>query len=88
VTATVRQMTDLARRTPLATLAGALAVLDGRPLDEAERLTRAVLCDAICERSPAADAAFDAWADDETSPPDGGIAAILAAVTTTPGETR
>jgi hypothetical protein len=83
--ATIRQMTDLARRTPLATLAGALAMLDGRPLDEAERLTRAVLCDVICEKSPAADAAFSAWADDETSPPDGGVAAILAAVAATAG---
>jgi hypothetical protein len=33
-------------------------------LDEAERMTRAVLIDVLCKRHPEADAAFDAWATD------------------------
>lgn len=70
-----------ARGKPLAGLAGALALLDGRKLDEDERLVRAVLIDVICEKCPAAEAAFQAWAEDETSPADGGVPAILAAVT-------
>jgi hypothetical protein len=57
---------------PLPKLATALLMLEAKPeLDGAERLTRMVIIDSICERCPAADAAFDAWAasdDDDPSP--------------------
>jgi len=56
------KMTAFARRQPLRQLAEALEILDRKPrLDNAERLTRAVLMDVICERSPAADAALERW---------------------------
>lgn len=56
-------MMQRAGRHPTALLCGALEQLDRkRGLDEAERLTRSVLIDVLCERHPEADAAFDAWA--------------------------
>lgn len=62
----VAKMTAFARRQPLATLAASLELLGGlRKLDDAGRLTRAVLMDVICERCPAAEAAFAAWADSD-----------------------
>ena len=67
---TVAKMTARAEQIPTAVLCEALTTLDQRPkLDEAEKLTRAVLIDVLCERHPEADAAFDAWASDETMPP-------------------
>lgn len=63
------KMTALVNAQPLRTLCASLLMLDAKPkLDEAERLTRAVVIGAVCKKSPAADAAFEAWAasiDDE-----------------------
>jgi hypothetical protein len=57
------RMTARAAQVPTVTLCGALTALEAKPrLDEAERLTRAVLIDVLCARHPEADAAFDAWA--------------------------
>ena len=79
---TTNPMFAQARRQPLTALADALALLEAKPkLDQAERLTRAVLMEVICEKSPDASAAFDAWAEDDDAPPDGAVPAILAAVT-------
>jgi hypothetical protein len=62
----VAKMMALARSRPLDALTGALVLLDAKPdLDPAERLTRSVLMDVICEKSPAANAALDAWADSD-----------------------
>ena len=58
----VAKMTARAQQQPTLTLCQALTMLDRGGLDEAERLTRAVLIDVICARHPEADAAFDAWA--------------------------
>ena len=56
-------MTAFAVRQPTATLCGSLLMLEAKPkLDEAERLTRSVLIEVICNRHPEANAAFDAWA--------------------------
>jgi hypothetical protein len=78
---TTNPMFAQARRQPLSALADALALLEAKPkLDKTERLTRAVLMEVICEKSPAADAAFKAWAEDDDAPADGAVAAILAAV--------
>lgn len=64
------KMTALVNRTPLKTLAASLLMLEAKgKLDEAERLTRAVIIDSICERCPAADAAFDAWAESDSDDP-------------------
>jgi hypothetical protein len=72
-------MYAFARRQPLRTLAGSLLKLD-KPRDEAERLTRAVLIDVICEKSPAASAAFDRWAEsDEPTPEDPRATQLIAA---------
>lgn len=68
--------------TPLATLADALLILEAKgKLDEAERLTRAVIIDSITNRCPAADAAFEAWAyaDDDLDEVDVIVAAVRAA---------
>ena len=73
------KMTAFARRQPLRQLAEALEILDRKPrLDNAERLARAVLMDVICERSPAADAALERWADGDD--PRGAVEVIAAAV--------
>lgn len=57
------KMTAFAERQGTRTLCEALTVLEAKPkLDEAERMTRAVLIDVLCARHPEADAAFDAWA--------------------------
>jgi hypothetical protein len=61
----IAAMKAKAAQQPTRTLCEALTVLDGRNLDEAERLTRSVLIDVLCERHPQADAAFDAWASEE-----------------------
>jgi hypothetical protein len=68
--------------TPLRTLAGALLILDAKPkLDEAERLTRATIIDSLCERCPAVEAAFDAWAySDDTDPHTATLAMVAAAM--------
>jgi hypothetical protein len=78
---TANPMFAQARRQPLDALVDALRLLEAKPkLDQAERLTRAVLMEVICEKSPDASAAFDAWAADDDAPPDGAVPAILAAV--------
>lgn len=61
----IANMTDRASRHSTKQLCEALSVLDRGGLDEAERMTRAVLIDVLCARHPEADAAFDAWASDE-----------------------
>ena len=60
----IAKMKAFAARQPTPTLCEALTVLDGRKLSDEERLSRAVIMDVLCERHPAADAAFDAWAED------------------------
>jgi hypothetical protein len=66
----MEKMYAFARRQGLPVLAESLLKLD-KPRDEAERMTRAVICDVICEKSPAADAAFERWAEsDEPTPED------------------
>jgi len=75
------KMTELARRQPLRRLAEALEMLDRKPTpDEAERLSRAVIIDVICERCPEAEAAFSAWADSDDCDPGKPVAAIVTAV--------
>lgn len=75
------KMTALVNRTPLRTLCASLLMLDAKgKLDEAERLTRAVIIDSICERSPEANAAFDAWAESDDYSPHGAVLAIVDAV--------
>ena len=77
----VEKMKNLARQQSLTRLADSLLLLHAKTkLDESERLTHAVLIDVICEKCPAADAAFDAWAESDDYSPDGAIGAILAAV--------
>lgn len=72
------KMTALAAGQTTATLCESLVTLDRKTrLDEAERLTRAVLIDVLCGRHPEADAAFGAWADGPE--PGGAIEAIVAA---------
>lgn len=64
---------------PTPTLCEALEVLDRKPkLDEAERLTRHVLIDVLCERHPEAQQAFDAWAEAD----DTGLRDAVPAITT------
>jgi hypothetical protein len=75
------RMTALAARQSLPVLCESLLLLDAKPRpDEAERLTRAVIIDSICERSPAADAAFQAWAGSDDCDPHAAARAIVAAV--------
>ena len=51
---------------PLTALCDALLALDLRVrLTDAERLTRTALIDALCEKSPEADAAFTAWTESD-----------------------
>lgn len=78
-------MMTLACRQPLDALVDALLLLDAKPrFTDAERMTRAVLMDAICIKCPAADAAADAWADDENSDPDALVDVIAAAAAPRP----
>jgi hypothetical protein len=75
----VAVMAATAQRQSTAVLCEGLLMLDRPHMTEAERLTRAVLMDVICERHPEADAAFDAWASDEASEPGGAVLAIVTA---------
>ena len=76
----IAKMAARCRQIPLATLAEALEMLDRKPkLDDAERLTRAVFIDVICERCPEAEAAFAAWADGEDVDIKAPIRAIITA---------
>jgi len=76
----VARMKALAGMQPLPTLAGSLELLAARAkLDDAERLTHAVLMDVICERCPEAEAAFTAWCDSDDMDLDAPVAAIVAA---------
>jgi hypothetical protein len=76
----IERMGERARQRPVRLLAASLAALDARPeLDEAERLTRGVLMDVICEREPAAEAAFEAWAQSNDYDLRHGSGAIIAA---------
>jgi|HubBroStandDraft_3_1064219.scaffolds.fasta_scaffold126127_2 hypothetical protein len=76
----VAKMMAAARRRPLLQLGEALELLDAKPKpDDAERLTRAVLMDVICERCPEAEAAFTAWADSDNCDVTVPVAAIVAA---------
>lgn len=76
----VARMKALAGRQPLPSLAGALELLERKPkLDDAERLTRAVLMDVICEKCPEADAAFDAWAESDDYDAKVPVALMIAA---------
>lgn len=62
----VAKMKAFTSRQPLRQLGEALEILDAKPtLDDAERLSRAVIMDVICERCPEAEAAFSAWADSD-----------------------
>lgn len=76
----IEKMKAFARRQPLDRLADSLLLLDAKDkLCDAERLTRAVIMDVICEKSPAADAAFDAWAESDDDSPATAVEVILAA---------
>jgi hypothetical protein len=79
-----KELNALVSATPLRTLANALLILDTRgSLDDAEQLTRATIIDTLCEHCPAADAAFNAWAEsddfDVPSPAPAIYAAVMAA---------
>jgi hypothetical protein len=75
------KMVALTNEQPLPVLATALLALAAKPaLDEAERLTRATIIDSLCERCPAADAAFWAWAESDDFAAANADAAIVAAV--------
>lgn len=74
------KMTALANAQPLRSLGAALLMLDAKAkLDDAEALTRAVIIDSICARCPAAEAAFDAWAESDDTDPHTAMAAMAAA---------
>ena len=66
-TEVIARMTARAQQQSTATLCEGLMMLDRPGMDEAERLTRAVLIDVLTARHPEADAAFDAWATDEAA---------------------
>jgi hypothetical protein len=62
-------------------LCDALLDLDARPeLNDAERLTRAIIIDSICARCPAANAAREAWLESDDEDPREPVRAIVAAV--------
>ena len=64
VTEVRARMMARAASIPTRQLCEALEILDAkRDTDDAERLTRSVLIDTLCERHPEADAAFGAWAN-------------------------
>ena len=83
MTAAQDKMRAFTRAQPTATLAGALALLDSDRLTPEERQARAVIIDVLCDRIPAADQAFQAWAENEEPGPDdpSAVEAILAAIT-------
>jgi hypothetical protein len=65
---TVAKMTAFAARQSLAQLCEALTLLDAKAdRDDVERVTRSVLIDVICNKCPAANTAFDAWAGSDGS---------------------
>ena len=73
------RMKARAGQIPVRLLADSLAQLDRkRKLDDAERLTRAVLIDVICEKCPEAEAAFEAWAQSDDLDLKAPVAAIIA----------
>lgn len=75
------KMTAFADAQPLNLLCGSLLMLDMKPKPtQAERLARAVIIDSITSRCPAADAAFDAWAEGDDTDPHSAVRAIVAAV--------
>jgi hypothetical protein len=75
----VAKMTARCRQIPLRTLGEALEMLDRKAgLDDAERLTRSVFIDVICERCPEAEAAFAAWADSDDLDFKAPVVAIIA----------
>ena len=77
----IEKMRAFDRQQPLPRLAASLVLLEAKPdLDDAERLTRAVIMDTICEKSPEADAAFDAWAESDDCSPATAVEVILAAI--------
>ena len=77
----IEKMKTFARKQPVSRLADSLLLLDAKTkLDDAERLTRAVLMDVICEKCPAADAAFDAWAESDDDSGATAVDVIVAAV--------
>jgi len=74
------KMRALLSQRPLRMLADGLALMDRKKkLDDAERFARRVLIDVICERSPAAEAAFQAWAESDDNDIRHASAAIIAA---------
>lgn len=80
MSAGIERMTWFARQQSTRMLCEALQVIAGKPKpDEAERMTRAVLLDVLCERHPAADAAFDAWADSDSTDHAEAIRAVVGA---------
>ena len=77
---TSSRMLALAKSQPLQTLCEALLMLDGKgKLVQAERLTLATLMDAICAKSPAAEAAADQWAESADDPRS--LAEVIVAAT-------
>src|SRR5215475_2816364 len=83
------RMKDRARQQPTPLLCDALRTLEAQPkLDEAERMTRSVLIDVLCERHPEADAAFDAWAYGDTWQTAPAIDMITTAALAAAGGTR
>ena len=76
----VAKMTARCSKFSLLQLGAALEMLDRKPkLDDAERLTRTVFIDVICERCPEAETAFAAWADSDSMDIRAPITAIVAA---------
>lgn len=73
----VNRMKSFATQRNTSTLCDALELLAGKDgLTREESLTHAVLIDVLCDRYPAVDAAFDAWA--ETEETDGAVEIIVA----------
>jgi hypothetical protein len=73
----IAKMHARAAQIPTPALCDALKKLDGPGMDEAERLTRSVLIDVLTERHPEADAAFNAWAEDDTTTGSGGAVEVI-----------
>lgn len=74
------RLTARVNATPLPALAEALLMLDAEPSpDEAKRRVRAAVIDSICERCPAAETAFDAWANSDDADPRTAVRAMAAA---------
>ena len=77
----MERMAAAAGRHPTGVLCIALEALERKTRrDEAENMTRTVILEVLCERHPEADEAFDEWAArDDTVPPHGAVAVIVAA---------